>query len=408
MKKKKKLIVIWDVVFRDFDYYRLELEKISKFIDIEVHDMNRVFNKNLEKMYQTKSKRKIVKRYKTFKEWKNNFEKINENNEISILLINNGNNLTKFYFNLFLVKKKLPIITISNNTVKETTKSVQIDFETIFFKLINNLNFKFLIKFLSNRLFSSLNKYFIKPNFIISNSIYDYNFQKKKKSKKTTIFKGNSFDFSNSITYRSKKLNANLKKNFSVLIDSTGPRFKDEHAIFNNQQTHTPEKWYPSVNKFFDFLEKNFKTRIKICPHPKTKTKKYSMDFGGRENIQNKLLSMIKNSKIVISKGSTAIIYAIIFKKPVLLVYSNEMLRHKNYMRNVVNSFSSDLNLKPINIDKNYDKNLIKRRLRINKRLYKNYLKKYATARSDYKPNYKILIEILNIIYNGANKNISL
>ena len=214
MKKKKKLIVIWDVVFRDFDYYRLELEKISKFIDIEVHDMNRVFNKNLEKMYQTKSKRKIVKRYKTFKEWKNNFEKINENNEISILLINNGNNLT--------------------------TKSVQIDFETIFFKLINTLNFKFLIKFLSNRLFSSLNKYFIKPNFIISNSIYDYNFQKKKKSKKTTIFKGNSFDFSNSITYRSKKLNANLKKNFSVLIDSTGPRFKDEHAIFNNQQTHTP------------------------------------------------------------------------------------------------------------------------------------------------------------------------
>ena len=132
------------------------------------------------------------------------------------------------------------------------------------------------------------------------------------------------------------------------------------------------------------------------------------MDFGGRENIQNKLLSMIKNSKIVISKGSTAIIYAIIFKKPVLLVYSNEMLRHKNYMRNVVNSFSSDLNLKPINIDKNYDKNLIKRRLRINKRLYKNYLKKYATARSDYKPNYKILIEILNIIYNGANKNINL
>ena len=408
MKKKKKLIIIWDVVFRDFDYYRLELEKISKFIDIEVHDMNRVFNKNLESIYQTNSKRKIVKRFNTFNQWKNNFKKINENNEISILLTNNGNNFTKFYFNLFLVTKKLPIITISNNTVKETTKAASINFETIFFKLLNNLNFKFLIKFFSNRLFSTLNKYFIKPDYVISNSIYDYNIQNKNKSKKTKIFKGNSFDFSNSITYRSKKSKLSLKKNFSILIDSTGPRFKDEYAIFNNQQTHTPEKWYPSVNKFFDFLEKNFNTRIKICPHPKTKTKKYSKDFGGRENIENKLLYMVKNSKIVISKGSTAIIYAIIFKKPVLLLYSNEMLKHKNYMRNVVNSFSSDLNLKPINIDKKYDKNLIKRRFKINKKLYKNYLKKYATARRDYKPNYKILIEILNIIYKRSNKKISL
>ena len=62
-----------------------------------------------------------------------------------------------------------------------------------------------------------------------------------------------------------------------------------------------------SVNKFFDFLEKNFKIELKYVLL-KTKTKKYSMDFGGRENIQNKLLSMIKNSKIVISKGSTAIL----------------------------------------------------------------------------------------------------
>ena len=136
-----------------------------------------------------------------------------------------------------------------------------------------------------------------------------------------------------------QKNKCKFEKKFFCFNRLTGPRFKDEHIIFNNQQTHTPEKWYPSVNNFFDFLEKNFKTKIKICPHPKIKTKKYSKDFGGRENIQNKLLFMIKNSKIVISKGSTAIIYAIIFKKPVLLVYSNEMLRHKNYMRNVVNSF---------------------------------------------------------------------
>ena len=54
------------------------------------------------------------------------------------MLINNGNNFTKFYFNLFLVIKKLPIITISNNTVKETTKSASINFETIIFKLLNN------------------------------------------------------------------------------------------------------------------------------------------------------------------------------------------------------------------------------------------------------------------------------
>ena len=92
-------------------------------------------------------------------------------------------------------------------------------------------------------------------------------FKRKINLKKQQFLKGIHL-ISQPITYGSKKINVNLKKNFSVLIDSTGPRFKDEHIIFNNQQTHTPEKWYPSVNKFFDFLKK-FQNKIKICPHPK-------------------------------------------------------------------------------------------------------------------------------------------
>ncbi len=398
--KKKKLIIIWDVIFREFDYHRLELEKLSKFIDIEIHEMNQIFNPLYAKVYQDKSNRKIIKRYKSYKKWKNDFEKLIKIQNIWILIQNNGNNFIKFYLNLFLTRKNIKVIYISNNTVREAIHPTEFNLASIINKLKNKPSIKLIYYFFSSRFFSLLNKLFIKPNFIIANSLYDYNYRKKNKNKITKILKGNSFDYSNYITYRSNKFNYKFKKNFSVFIDSSGPRGIDEHAFQSNIKTHSPEKWFPSANRFFDFLEKNFQTRIKICPHPKRRTSKYSKDFHGRENIQNNLLHMVKNSKIVVSKGSTGLIYAVVFRKPILLIYSNEMLRHKSYMRNNVNSFSKDLNLSPINIDENYNKDFIEKRLTINEKARKNYLKTYATARTDSKPNYKILIEILKGKYN--------
>ena len=46
----------------------------------------------------------------------------------------------------------------------------------------------------------------------------------------------------------------------------------------------------------------------------------------------NKLAYSVKNAKIVISKapGSTALLYATLYKKPIIMVFSNEVKANKN------------------------------------------------------------------------------
>ena len=47
--RNKKLIIIWPTVFREFDYYRLEIAHILKEIDVEIHEMVKIFNLDIEK-----------------------------------------------------------------------------------------------------------------------------------------------------------------------------------------------------------------------------------------------------------------------------------------------------------------------------------------------------------------------
>jgi hypothetical protein len=87
--------------------------------------------------------------------------------------------------------------------------------------------------------------------------------------------------------------------------------------------------------------------------------------------------------------GSTAVSYAVIYKKPIVYIYSDESKKdystHKyhNFLKNFLDS--KRLNIKNININK---KDVIN--YNVNKKKYFLYKKNYLSCVNNNLPNYKI------------------
>ena len=124
--------------------------------------------------------------------------------------------------------------------------------------------------------------------------------------------------------------------------------------------------------------------------HPKTSYKKNDLTFGGRNVVYGKTLELVRNSDFVITRQSTAISYAIFFKKPVIFIYSNELKKDSLAMAGV-NKISKLLNTNPINIDENLED--ISKYLNVDKLCYEEYIKNYLTSTNSSKTNAQILLK---------------
>ena len=110
--------------------------------------------------------------------------------------------------------------------------------------------------------------------------------------------------------------------------------------------------------QFFKTFEKKTGLKIKFAAHPKSLKKnvaKYSLDLdysiGNTEEL-------VKNSSLVLLHSSTSISYAILFKKPIIFLTSNELM--KSWIGPRIDNFSKVLNgiLVNMSVDTNERLNL--------------------------------------------------
>jgi hypothetical protein len=94
------------------------------------------------------------------------------------------------------------------------------------------------------------------------------------------------------------------------------------------------------------------------------------------------------------SVWSTGHSYAIIYKKPSLLISSNEMT-NLSFIKNQ-NNFGKSINSKIINIDDEFNADKVKLAVKINKRFLEKYKYEYLSTRKDNKPNYNLINKITN------------
>ncbi len=135
---------------------------------------------------------------------------------------------------------------------------------------------------------------------------------------------------------------------YCVFLDE-GPACNDDVEILNMQRLDF-EKFYGSLNRFFDEVEKKFKLSVVIAAHPGID---YDMSvFGGRPVFKGRTCELVKDSQLVVSQSSTSTSYAVLFRKPVILVYTDEYKNKRKAGFRTLEFLSGSLGLPAYNLDR--------------------------------------------------------
>lgn len=391
MDSMTKIVILTEVGFSQRDYFRWGIKKIQKIFDVKVLDFTKIsypqfFEIHKEKIYESR-----------------NYHEINEIKVAKILIDNFKpafvfDNMTPHSYNSkqireFLKKRKIKTVHIQSGLVPSIKRKFYEKLHRIFFLILRPRFFLLkIMKIFKNRL-SGQDK---EKNceIILISGLKGLN----KINKNKEIIYSHSYDYEFYLDYK-KNLNSNnfSKKNFIVFLDQYLPSHPG--AIMRGEKPKaTKQNYYPAINNFFYFLENKFNKKIIIASHPRAD---YSMKnpFQNREIIKNKTIELVNNADIVLAHTSTSISFAVLFKKPIIFLTSNEIIKSYDDFR--IHSLARELNSVLINIDKfesspeNIDLNEISK---INNKNYTDYKRNYI--KHPYSENISMWDNIANILIN--------
>ncbi len=111
----------------------------------------------------------------------------------------------------------------------------------------------------------------------------------------------------------------------------------------------TPDKYYPLLSNFFSKLENEAGISSVIAAHPRSRYEEHNNLFMNRTIVRGKTIELVRKSKVVIIHSSTAINFAVLFRKPMIFVTTNQL--NKGWMGFKIEHMASLFGKKPINLD---------------------------------------------------------
>lgn len=140
------------------------------------------------------------------------------------------------------------------------------------------------------------------------------------------------------------------------------------------------EDYYNSLNSFFDKIESTHNIKVIIAAHPKSDYSNKS-SFLNRCVIKYKTFELVKDCEFVMAHISTSISFAVLFKKPVLFLYNNAIIKtypDRHYPH--ILHFARTLNAQSLNIDSTFEKKLVTQIKEIDLDRYDQYKYNYLTS----------------------------
>lgn len=397
---KKKIIVLSHRMSKQ-KWERLEF-KYLKNCEVEIHDCSNFLlkNKNLNKEIELINCKKVV--FKNLNSWKIYINKFITNFKKNIIVIdtignfeNFGNSLNLFliYYhlkmkNLFLIKFHYPGIPLSHFFIKKREYCFKKIFKVLYMLFLNplitlnKLNFYFflflgkILKFYPNIVFVA-GKQFI-------NRI-------KKQNKKTIIVPFSTIDYSKILIKKRNKIKSiKYSNNYAVYISDRDYIMPPEEALQNKviKSNLSFYGWHKPLLNFFDNLEKKFNLKIIIAAHPKGIKKNNIKMFSPRRVFFNKTYKLIKHCKFVITLRSSAMNYAVIYKKPIIFLTGKELTDSQNTS---ISSIANHFNQTPFNINSKFDRNKIDRCLDFKKKSFTKFKRDYISNLQNDRPNFEII-----------------
>ena len=239
---------------------------------------------------------------------------------------------------------------------------------------------------LKGRFFGRIFEYAIRKFFIqklepkIDISIYSGSACKERYNNQDEhIVWAHALDYQMYLNSLSSQYEYTNEKSYAVFLDQNAPSHPD-YYFHKNKPPVTENNYYQSMNNFFDNFENITGIEIIIASHPRFSAKKNHNHWGNRRSVIGETPSLIKGSDLVFAHYSTAISFAVLLKKPVVQLLTNEYI--KSYRYDTFIAFKNVLHLMQFNVD-NFDNDKIAKKdfFSFDKAAYKNYEELYLKSR---------------------------
>ena len=381
---KKNLIVVWPYRFRDFDWQRFELERLSQHVEVHVHELIDALTPKFAAAYANQSDRPEVKRFGSLKEWRREFKKVSKD---SIVFTH----VRPINFKSFLV-----CLTVRSANPK-----------TVGFLLGGAVVPDIAKNLLANAVGSKLKNFYhflrrnlltiAMPSFVAVAGTETEQRARRDFSRNTKPIQMGSFDYSQFLLIHKS---SELVSDSAVYLDTGFPGFPRDEVLTGHTELISAKDWYPNLGKFFSFVETTLQYKVDVAVHPKHVGRDHSSLFGNRACLGGQTAALVAERKLVIATNSTAISFAICFDKPLILVWSDLIesgvdARKKSFIEN----FATETGAKIFNIDREYTEKELREALVIDHAKRESYKRKYLTSRTDDKPNYQVLLdEVINAV----------
>ena len=167
-----------------------------------------------------------------------------------------------------------------------------------------------------------------------------------------------------------------VKYRYAVFLDINLP-YQSDLKICGLPAVN-PGNYYQSLNNYFGLLELKYGIKVVIAAHPKANYD--AGKFEGREIYRLHTPCLVRDAEFVITHTSSALSYAVLNMKPVIFIYTNDILfLYKNTMMKDLYCFADYLNAAIYNIDKiNQGKHVFIET--VNKKCYENYKYDFLTS----------------------------
>ena len=194
---------------------------------------------------------------------------------------------------------------------------------------------------------------------------------RKKKNVKKQIY-AHSMDYD---VYLSLKNKPEIKKTpYAVFLEDNMTEDSD-YPILGILPPVRENQYFPVLIKFLKKFELQTGLKVKFAIHPKS-YKDFSNLLKDFDYYKGNTAEIVKNSSLVFLHSSTSLSYAVLFKKPVIFLTSNEL--KKSYIGDRIVNFSRAAGGKILNMNDNSNNNLdLKNLLNFDKDKYQEYKDKY-------------------------------
>lgn len=110
----------------------------------------------------------------------------------------------------------------------------------------------------------------------------------------------------------------------AVFLDSYLP-FHPEFIFSKKPHPISPERYYPDICKFFDYIEDVLSLKVVIAAHPRSNYEGRDDYFGSRLVLRGQTPALVKRARLVLAHSSYALNFAALFKKPVIFLTTDEL-----------------------------------------------------------------------------------